>query len=207
MFDAVILAGGLATRLGGGDKPGMIVGGQTLVAVAVAAAADAAVVTVVGPPRPGLRRPPPGGVLRSVRDDPPGCGPLPALRRGMAEVSAPWVAVLAADLPFVCANVVRALLVTAAGGAAGHTTPLGAVLVDEAGEPQWLVGCWLTDTLRAALSAYRGSSLHGLLRPLRPAEVAVPVGAGEPPPWLDCDTTADLRLARGWREGDARSQR
>ena len=54
-FDAVILAGGSAARMGGADKPGLIVGGTPLlVSVAqAAAAAGAARLIIVGPPRPG----------------------------------------------------------------------------------------------------------------------------------------------------------
>ncbi len=197
-FDAVILAGGQARRLAGTDKPGVVVGGRTLAAAVVESVADAAAVIVVGPRRPELRRPPPGGILRFVSEDPPGAGPVAALRRAMAEVSAPQVAVLAADLPFLGAQVVRALL-GAAGDAREHTGPQsGAILVDDGGRPQWLVGCWRTEALRGALEAYRGQSLRGLFAPMRPAAVAADATAGEPPPWLDCDSPADLRLAREW---------
>ena len=197
-FDAVILAGGQAERLGGGDKPGVVVRGRTLAAAVVAAAADAAAVIVVGPRRPGLRRPPPGGVLRFVREEPPGGGPVAALRRGMAEVCAPWVAVLAADLPFLGPWVLRALL---AAGHAQHRTgqPTGAILVDDAGRPQWLIGCWQSGALLEALRTYQGRSLRGLFAPMRPALLAVEIGRAEPPPWLDCDCPADLRRAREWR--------
>ena len=104
------------------------------------------------------------------------------------------MAVLAADLPFLRAPHLRALL----AAAAGHD---GAVLIDDGGRAQWLVGCWRADALRHAAAAYQGSSLHGLLAPLRPVSVAVPAGPGEPPPWLDCDTDQDLRRARDWAAG------
>jgi molybdopterin-guanine dinucleotide biosynthesis protein A len=204
-FDAVILAGGRAQRLGGRDKPGVLVGGRTLAAAAVTAAAEATTVIVVGPRRPGLRRPPPGGILRFVREDPPGAGPVAALRCGMADVCAPRVAVLAADLPFMRAQVVRALLTAAAGNVNDHARePAGAILVDDGGRPQWLIGCWWTGALQEALGAYRGRSLHGLLAPMRPALLAAHACPGEPPPWLDCDSPADLRLAREWADGSRR---
>ncbi|GAB3898809.1 hypothetical protein GCM10027612_57670 [Microbispora bryophytorum subsp. camponoti] len=55
-YDAVILAGGRAERLGGADKPGALVGGLPLVERVVAAVRDARAVVVVGPPRdmPGV---------------------------------------------------------------------------------------------------------------------------------------------------------
>jgi molybdopterin-guanine dinucleotide biosynthesis protein A len=202
-FDAVILAGGRAQRLGGRDKPGVLVGGRTLAEAAVTAAADAATVIVVGPQRPGLRRLPAGGILRFVREDPPGAGPVVALRCGMAEVSAPRVAVLAADLPFLRARVVCALLT--AGEVNDHARePAGAVLVDDRGRPQWLIGAWWTGALQEALRAYRGRSLHGLFAPMRPALLAATACPGEPPPWLDCDSPADLRRARDWADGSHR---
>jgi molybdopterin-guanine dinucleotide biosynthesis protein A len=124
-----------------------------------------------------------------VREDPPGAGPVPALRRGLAEISAPWVALLAADLPFLRARHLRALLAAAGAGA-------GAILLDDTGQPQWLAGCWQADALAAAAGAYDGSSLRGLLGPLRPVRLRLRLAAGEPPPWLDCDTPADVRRAR-----------
>ena len=100
-----------------------------------------------------------------------------------------WVAVLAADLPFLRAAHLRALLAASAGQD-------GAVLTDDGGRPQWLAGCWRAAALRRAVAGYRGASLHGLLSPLRPVSVRIEPGPGEPPPWLDCDTEADLRRAR-----------
>jgi len=82
------------------------VGTRTLLAsvVSAASAAGAQRIVVVGPDRPEL----PGRPV-FVREEPPGSGPVPALRRGLAEVSAPTVLVLAADLPFLRARHLRAL--------------------------------------------------------------------------------------------------
>jgi molybdenum cofactor guanylyltransferase len=230
-FGMIILAGGRATRLGGADKPGLVIGGRTLLAAVVAAGTEAGArrVVVVGPDRTGTtdaRR-----AIRFVREQPPGSGPVPALRRGLAELAPrrglakqaprrglaepddateqgaaeqgaaaePWVAVLAADLPFLRAEHLRTLLAVAA--AAGRD---GAVLADDWGRAQWLAGCWRTGALRRGAAGYQGSSLHGLLAPLRPVSVSLPPGPGEPPPWLDCDTAQDLRRARDWQ---ARSRR
>lgn len=190
-----MLAGGRGSRLGGADKPALRVGGRSLIASVLAAvgAAGARRVVVVGPPRPGLELA--AGQLRVVREDPPGGGPVPALRRGLAEVTAPWLLLLAADLPFLRAGELGALL--AAAGAAG-TGRHGAVLADDAGRPQWLAGCWRAAALREAVGGYRGGSLHGLLGPLRPVLVGPTPGRPGPPPWLDCDTEEDVRRARAW---------
>ena len=194
-FDAVVLAGGRASRAGGIDKPGQRVGGRTLLAsvAGAAVAAGAARVIVAGPARPGLAadvRFPPGGLV-FVREDPPGSGPVAALRAGLARARSPVVAVLAADLPFLTARALAPLLAAISDGEGA-----GAVLLDGEGRRQWLAGCWRAAPLRDALAAYRGSSLHGLLEPLRPALLACPACPGEPPPWLDCDTMADLTRAR-----------
>ncbi len=196
-----MLAGGRASRLGGADKPALEVGGASLVAAVVSAAAGAGArrVVVVGPDRPGLGLTAAG--LRVVREDPPGSGPVPALRRGLAEISAPWVFVLAADLPFLRAADLGSLL--AAAGSAGPAA--GAVLADDTGRPQWLAGCWQTGVLRRAADGYLGGSLHGLLRPLSPVLLGPAADRAGPPPWLDCDTEDDVRLARAWSGAPARS--
>src|SRR5450432_1460000 len=99
-FDVVILAGGRATRLGGADKPGLVVGTSTMAAV-VARAEPAELADSLS------------GGLTVVREDPPGSGPVPALRTCLREARAPWVAVLAADLPFLRGEHVRDLLTVA----------------------------------------------------------------------------------------------
>ncbi len=196
--DAIVLAGGRASRLGGADKPALVVGGRSLITSVVAAAGGAGArrVIVVGPARPELGLA--GGNVRVVREDPPGSGPVPALRRGLAEVSAPWVLVLAADLPFIGAEHLVTLQI-AVQGTGSASRAAGSVLTDEAGRAQWLAGCWQAAALREALAAYRGSSLHGLLRPLRPVTVGPEPGRPGPPPWLDCDTHEDVHLARAWQ--------
>jgi molybdopterin-guanine dinucleotide biosynthesis protein A len=141
---------------------------------------------VVGPSRPGL-----DDVL-FVPDEQQ--GPVAALRQGLPHVRAPRVALLAADLPFLRARHIRALLEA--------VTETGAVLVDEQGREQWLTGCWRTAALNDALTQYTGKSLHGLLGPLRPRLVTITAEPGESPPWLDCDTPDDIERARRLASGD-----
>ncbi|MGH3122147.1 MAG: molybdenum cofactor guanylyltransferase, partial [Streptosporangiaceae bacterium] len=203
-LDAV---GGRSMRLGGTDKPGLIVGEQTLLGSVVSAVTSAGAdrIVVVGPERPaalspGTGGPSPGdlgtgarGRVRYAREDPPGRGPVAALACGLDQVSAPVVVLLAADLPFLRpAHVTRLLTALAA-----QDVP-GVVLLDDSARPQWLVSGWPTAGLRAALSRYPGSSLGGLLGPLDPVLLPDETAAGEPPAWLDCDTAGDLRRAREW---------
>ncbi|MBO2449925.1 molybdenum cofactor guanylyltransferase [Actinomadura barringtoniae] len=178
-FDAVVLAGGRARRFGGADKPAMPVGGRPLISCVVEAVSGAEQVVVVGPQRPGLEN------VIVVREDPPGAGPVPALRTGLARVRAPRLVLLAADLPFITAADVDRLLRAVSG--------TGAVMVDDDGREQWLTGAWRTDRLAAALDGYDGASLRGLLAPLAPVTLAS--AAGERQPWYDCDTPEELARA------------
>ena len=184
-YDAVILAGGRARRLGGVDKPGLLVGERPMVERVAAAVAGAEFLVVAGPPRPGL------GDAEFVREDPPGSGPVPALRAAMPWIAAPWLALLAGDLPYVTAAHVDRLREAASDRD-------GALFVDDGGREQWLAGVWRTTSLRAALEAYTGPSLGGLLRPLDPGRLTSP---GDPGPWADCDTPADLAAARARAPG------
>ncbi|MEU9136347.1 NTP transferase domain-containing protein [Streptomyces sp. NPDC048404] len=105
-YDAVVLAGGAARRLGGEDKPGVRVGGRTLLDRVLAACADATRTVVVAGPRPTARP------VEWAREDPPGGGPLAALDAGLRHTAAPYVLVLSADLPFLEEKTVRRLLDT-----------------------------------------------------------------------------------------------
>ena len=180
-FAAIVLAGGAARRLGGVAKPLLTIEGSALVTRVLAAVMDARPRVVVGTVA-GL----PEDVLVTV-EDPPGGGPVPALRAGVALLpdDVETVAVLAADLPFLTDGTVRAL-----------RTALGeneaAVLLDAEGRRQHLVACWRLGALRAALSTT--SPRVRDLYPVRTAEV--PPAQARLPEYLDCDTPADLDLAR-----------
>jgi len=225
-FDTVILAGGRAARMCGADKPALAVGvAPMLVSVAeAAAAAGTSRLIVVGPPRPGsvqdaleILAAGRSRWLTCVQEECAGSGPLAGLRRGLAEVTAPWLVLLAADLPFVTDAHLTVLLsasratdgddqheallgpsstTKAADGSSGALRTAGVVSTDVAGRPQWLISCWRVGPLRAALAAYAGESLRNVLAPLQPTMIRLEARAGAPPPWLDCDTPDDLATAR-----------
>jgi molybdopterin-guanine dinucleotide biosynthesis protein A len=199
---AVVLAGGRASRLGGADKPSIRILGRSLLATVTRAAigAGASRIVIVGPPRPDLVAevvdgfPQPdsaaGVSIEFTTEHPPGSGPVPALRAALEVVAEPRLVLLAADLPFLRAGHVRALLASTNGA-----TVAGSMFVDGQGRPQWLASCWRTASLRSALQGYQGNSLGGLLGPLRPTEITTSAVAGQPPGWLDLDTREDLAEA------------
>jgi molybdopterin-guanine dinucleotide biosynthesis protein A len=182
-YTAVVLAGGKAARLGGQAKPQLEVGGRTMLATVLAAVPDSAERIVVGPSQPV-----PDGV-RLVRENPPGGGPVAALRAALTLVSTDVVALLAADLPFLTAGLVAELR--------ARLTADGVLVVDDGGRDQYLLGVWRTAALRAVTADVRGpTSLRRVLAPLIIARYRPPVEPGTPPPWTDCDTPADLARAR-----------
>ena len=184
-YDAVLLAGGTARRLGGVDKPGLLVGGSTLLDRVLAAVGGATQVVVVGP-----RRTTNASVLW-CHENPPGGGPVAALAAGLQSVTAGRVVVLAADLPFVTEAVVSRLLEAAEGRD-------GALAVDDDGRDQLLLGAWSTAALRNAMPARpAGARLGAVVAGLDAIRVSLPTEPGEPLPWLDCDTAEDLAVMRG----------
>lgn len=175
-YDAVVLCGGAGRRLGGVDKPGLVVGGRALLDTVLLATAAASTRVCVGEPRP-VAVP-----VLWCREDPPGAGPVAALAAALPLVTADLVVLLAADLPRVSAAVVDELVCSGPG----------TVLVDEDGREQWLLGCWNAPSLRTAVEAGTGSArLGGVLGPLVTRRLLLP---GRP--WLDVDTDADLARAQ-----------
>jgi molybdopterin-guanine dinucleotide biosynthesis protein A len=191
--DAVVLAGGLARRLEGVDKPALEIGGVSLLDRVLEACAEARDVVCVGPPRETRR------AVRWTREDPPGAGPVAALAAGLAHASenpASRVLVLAADLPFLGAALVHSLWMRSAG----HD---GAVLVDGEGRDQWLAACYARAVLERRIAEQAaghggtaGLSLRGLLAGLD--LVRVPDGEGQS---FDCDTWEDVRHVRRLVDG------
>ncbi|ATL70149.1 NTP transferase domain-containing protein [Nocardia terpenica] len=184
--DAIVLAGGRATRMGGVDKPGIVIGGQSMLDAALSAVASCTRTVVVGPHRPGL-----GPQLRQVQEVPAGSGPVAAIATGLraldeCDFPADLVVVLAADLPFLTVAAVDELI--------GHATESGADAVfaaDESGRPQYLVGVWRRTALLAGLERL-DSLVNQPMKALVPVDtMMVPL-----PGAADCDTPDDVRRAR-----------
>jgi molybdopterin-guanine dinucleotide biosynthesis protein A len=179
-FDAVVLAGGRGSRLGGVSKPEVVVGGRALLDHALAAVRDAAQVVVVGPSsvaRPGIR---------TVLEDPPGGGPVAGLAAGLAALSSPsdLVVVLACDVPRAGAVLPALRRAAAADGVDG------ARLVSADGRPQHLVAVYRTSALAAALARMAttsGASMRALLAGLNLTDVPDTDDSG-----ADADTWPDV---------------
>jgi molybdopterin-guanine dinucleotide biosynthesis protein A len=166
--------------MGGLDKPSLYVGSTTLLDRVLQAVPDAARRVVVGPSRPV------GAEVTWTREEPAGSGPVAALRAGLAQVTAPRVVLLAADLPFLTSSVVARLL--------DGIVVDGALLVDGDGRDQYLCSAWRTSALRRAdLTVDRLGAVVQGLGVARLSTVAPPGVFG---PWTDCDTPEDLRRAR-----------
>ncbi|TDU77124.1 molybdopterin-guanine dinucleotide biosynthesis protein A [Streptomyces sp. KS 21] len=184
-YDAIVLAGGAARRLGGADKPALHVGGRALLDRVLDACTDAGTTVVVGGRRPTSRP------VRWTREDPPGAGPLAALDAGLRQTTAELVLVLSADLPFLDRATVRALLDSAGGD--------GALLRDPTGRDQPLVAAYRAEPLRReiALLATEHGGLSGLpLRALTAELDLARVTGSAPLASFDCDTWDDLAAAR-----------
>lgn len=193
-YDAIVLAGGAARRLGGADKPALSVGGRALLDRVLDACPDAGTTVVVGGRRATARP------VRWAREEPAGGGPVAALDAGLRQTTAERVLVLSADLPFLDRATVRTLL-TALGTPGTPGTPgarEGALLRDPAGRDQPLVAVYRTAPLRRELArlAAGHDGLAGL--PLRSLTAALDLARVDAGPLVsfDCDTWDDLAVAR-----------
>jgi molybdopterin-guanine dinucleotide biosynthesis protein A len=181
IFDAIVLAGGRASRLDGAPKAELVVGGRSLLERALGATAGARRVVVVGTPTVV-----PAGVLLT-REDPAFGGPAAAIAAGLetldSESPGDFVLVLACDVPNSAAAV-RELLTRSTDGV--H----GVVAVDAEGCRQPLLGLYrsrpLTGAVQSRASDIRNLSVRALLSPLDLTEVAVPAGSTD-----DIDTWAN----------------
>ncbi len=178
-FDAIILAGGAANRLGGADKALVVVGSDTLLDRALDAVHDAGRVIVVGP-----RRPTRVAVL-FTQEQPPGGGPAAAIAHAVQQVSADVVVVLAVDVPFAKAVIPRLLAALPGRDAA--------MVLDAEGRRQPLIAAYRHEALagRAAQGAWVNAAVRAFVAPFAVAEVRARADEA-----LDCDTADDVERAR-----------
>ena len=185
-YDAIVLAGGTGSRLGGVDKAAVEIAGRSLLDRSLDIVTAPSVV-VVGDPRP-TRHP-----VRWVREQPAGGGPAAAVAAALSHVRADAVVVLACDMPLV-RPATPGRLVAALGEAAA-----AALLVDAHGNRQPLAAAYRTEALRAAVRAVgdpAGCSMRRLVGCLAVVEVAADAEEA-----LDCDSWADVARSRRLLEG------
>ncbi|MBA2772832.1 MAG: molybdenum cofactor guanylyltransferase [Nocardioidaceae bacterium] len=183
-YDAVVVAGGRATRLGGVDKGQLEVGGVSLLSRALNAVAAAHHTVVVGGARPL-----PGHVV-GTSEVPPGGGPVAALATGLAYVDVGVVVALACDMPFLTQQHVSRLV----QAVTDERHADGALFVDGAGRRQPLAAAYRTAALRAAVDALGdpdGASMRALTNRLTLIEATA-----DSETTLDCDTWADVARSR-----------
>jgi molybdopterin-guanine dinucleotide biosynthesis protein A len=194
--DAIILAGGRSSRLGGVAKASLLRDGRTLLQLAIdAARAAGGRIVVVGP---AVETTAP---VRFVREHPAFGGPaaaiaagLDALRDGVAAEGLAQVAVLACDMPDA-APALTAVLDAATDTATTGTDTDGWVAVDDSGRDQSLLAVYHREALERRVAALRASqpsgdlagvSVRELLAGLVLRQVPIPDGGS-----ADVDTWAD----------------
>lgn len=184
----VLLTGGGGVRLGGADKAGIEIGGETLLEHALRATVASDEVVVVGPRVPTSRP------VTWTREDPVGGGPAAGLLAGLDALGrrADLVCVLAVDMP----RVTPATLARLVDAVRAEPDADGAVLVDPDGHRQYLAAVYRYDGLTSARPP-RHEDEHGLpmRRLLLPLRLASVDAVGEEA--RDVDTWDDLRDLRG----------
>ncbi|WP_342343365.1 NTP transferase domain-containing protein [Microbacterium sp. CFBP 8794] len=181
--DAILLAGGRGSRVGGAVKPLFEVNGTTLLAAAIAAVRTAGVERIVVA-APELD---PGLDVEWVREEPPFGGPVAGIIAALSSVDADEVYVVACDLP-TAGQAVALLPDVLPSGVDG-------VCLDD-GRRQWLIGRYRTAALRAAASPLPDRGRDASMRALLGGMTVTPVSV-DPALTHDVDTWDDLREARG----------
>lgn len=167
-FNAIIIAGGRATRLGGIDKTALVFNGRTLLQCALDAVRDAKQIAVVGF---GIELEPAEG-LSLTEEQPRWGGPAAALTAGMHNLRHSRVehtVVIAADMPRVAGAI--SLLLDAIDE--DHD---GVIAIDSTGTRQQLLGVYRTSELRraVALAGSANAAMRAITGPLRLDELTVP---------------------------------
>lgn len=185
--EAVVLAGGKASRMGGTDKLSLEYEGRSLLQGVVDAAVQVGCeqVTIVGPHRPISATETP---VSFVREDPPFGGPVAGLLAALPVVRSDWILLLAADL-IAPQEGLRALSCELAAS----PESVALVVLDRAGHAQWLFSAVRREELTTALQvgSVENTSMRDLFNRLDSVRT-VPISSVP----ADVDTWADWREHR-----------
>jgi len=183
-WDAIVLAGGRAERLGGTAKPGVMIGSRSLLDRTIAAVGRAGHVIIAGDAVVD-------GCVTAAEPEPFG-GPVSGIAAALAHATAERVLIVACDHPFVDSAV--SLLTAARPGRDG------VIAVDSTGRRQNLLACLDRQSLTAALDVFDtpfGVSMHQLLAALDLREIVVDDRAA-----FDVDTWDDVARGRNLDESE-----
>jgi molybdenum cofactor guanylyltransferase len=145
---AIILAGGDSRRMGR-DKAGLILGEQTLLQTVSAAMQQLFPRVLVS-----VRQRRDDTDIAQVCDALPDAGPLAGLVAALEKVVTPWAFVIACDMPFINAAVVKLL--------AQQRGECQAVVPVVDGQPQPLAAFYARDCLATAQQILAGGGKHSL---------------------------------------------
>jgi molybdopterin-guanine dinucleotide biosynthesis protein A len=190
IIDAIVLAGGRASRLGGSSKAALTLAGTSLLEITLASLASARRVVVVGDEADILAAVSDASTVRefaTVRETPAFAGPAAAIAAGLGKLdgTSDFTVVVGCDMPAVGAALDVLL-------AAVSIRSDGAVAISADGRPQQLVGVYSTHGLAKCVASHRDAgdlenlSVRALLSGLDPVPVTVPDGSTD-----DVDTWAD----------------
>jgi len=186
VIDAIVLAGGRASRLGGASKAALSVDGRNMLERTLAAVSRARRVVAVGD-ESDIRAAVPDSAITIVREVPPFGGPAAAIAAGFDALdgASDFVVVVGCDMPAV-SEAIDVLLDAVRVGTDG------AVAVSSDGQTQPLVAVYSMRGLSECVTRHRDAddlenlSVRALLSGLEPALVPVPEGSTD-----DVDTWAD----------------
>lgn len=228
-FDALVLAGGRSRRMGE-DKTVLPLDGDPLVVRVTAAlrhAGAASVIVVASPDNrqrvedalaTGHAAGPTGRIREPNREHPapvlltdrwPDSGPVGGLLTGLAAVSAPWVLLCAADLPFLAEESVTALVTAAYTADRASSTAATAFVPIVAERPQWLFGLYPRSVLAAMQVPFDAGerSVAGCLRSVQATVSPVVFADGLAGTLYDVDTPEDVDEAARRLQRSRRSVR
>jgi molybdopterin-guanine dinucleotide biosynthesis protein A len=180
-FDAIVLAGGSARRLGGVDKAMLPIGGVPMLARVVKATAQAGRTIVVGPERDEI----PDVVW--VREDPIGGGPVAAVAAAVPLVETDLTFVLAADQPWIGGALQRLL------DALDENPHADTAMLESEGRSHPLAALWRRRSLCDALTRLRTTRDASMRSLLSDSAVVTVADAGgwsrDYDTWTDFDET------------------